>query len=67
MIDDDCDSDKENTPSNDATSYIEMDVDQEILDSIKNIVPAVKKDDEQVKNNNNNIDSDGAVFLHFFD
>ena len=66
VIDDDCDSDKENTPSNDATSYIEMDVDQEILDSVKNIVPDVKKDDEQVKNNNNNIDSDGAVFLHFF-
>ena len=60
VIDDDCDSDKENTPSNDATSYIEMDVDQEILDSVKNIVPDAKEDGEQVKNDNNNSDSDWA-------
>ena len=37
-----------------------MDVDQEILDSVKNIVPDAKEDDEQVKNDNNNSDSDGA-------
>ena len=43
LVIDDCDSDKENIPSNDVISYIEMDVEQEILDSIKNIVPAVKK------------------------
>ena len=37
-----------------------MDVDQEILDSVKNIVPDAKEDGEQVKNDNNNSDSDGA-------
>ena len=61
VIDDDHDSDKENTPPGDATSsYIEKDVDQEILNSVKDIVPDAKEDDEQMKNDDNNSDSDGA-------
>ena len=61
VIDDDHDSDKENTPPGDATtSYIEKDVEQEILDSVKDNVPDTKEDDERMKNDNNISDSDGA-------
>ena len=60
VIDDDRDSDKENTPPNDATSCVEGNVEHEILDSVKNIVSNNAKESYEQVNNDNNSDSDWA-------
>ena len=61
VIDEDHDdSDKENVPPPNVCSYIEQDVEQDILDSVKNAADfeTTKVNDKQMKNGNNS-DSDG--------
>ena len=61
VIDEDHDdSDKENVPPPNVCSYIEQDVEQDILDSVKNTADfeTTKVNDKQMKNGNNS-DSDG--------
>ena len=60
VIDEDHDdSDKENVPPPNVCSYIEQDVEQDILDSVKNTADfeTTKVNDKQMKNGNNS-DSD---------
>ena len=60
VIDDDRDSDKENTPPNDATSCVDENVEHEILDSVKSIVSNNTNEHYDQVNHDNNSDSDWA-------
>ena len=60
VIDEDHDSDKENVPPPNVSSYIEQDAEQDILDSVKSAAAfeTTKENNKQMKNSNNNSDSD---------
>ena len=60
VIDDDRDSDKENTLPNDATSCVDENVEHEILDSVKSIVSNNTNEHYDQVNHDNNSDSDWA-------